>query len=126
MWTQTEAIELCRKLFAITPMHGMFPALTGGLLYKDGERKDCDIILYRHRQMNVNLPALGEALGKLGIKDEEGSDLWNWVSNAEDMEIVRWCNKALLNGKRIDFLLPDFDGPYNGADGSETELEDLI
>lgn len=40
MWTQKEAIELCVKIEAICPKYGCHVALTGGLLYKEGERKD--------------------------------------------------------------------------------------
>jgi hypothetical protein len=35
-------------------MHGIYPALTGGLLYKPGERKDIDIVLYSNRQDHPN------------------------------------------------------------------------
>ena len=48
---QNDGIELCKILYEkLSPM-GYFPALTGGLLYKEGHRKDIDILLYRHRQM---------------------------------------------------------------------------
>lgn len=43
-------IELCQELYKALSKSGFFPALTGGLLYKDGERKDIDIAIYRHRQ----------------------------------------------------------------------------
>lgn len=48
--TQKDGVELCRKLYPLLKEVGIFPAITGGLLYKDGERKDIDILLYRHRQ----------------------------------------------------------------------------
>tara|TARA_R110002020_G_scaffold225658_2_gene435748 strand:- start:1851 stop:2252 length:402 start_codon:yes stop_codon:yes gene_type:complete len=42
-----KAVELCGLLYQkLEPLH-IFPALTGGQLYKDGQRKDIDIILYR-------------------------------------------------------------------------------
>src|ERR1035437_5571090 len=50
-WTQTEAIELCVKVEAICPKYGCHVALTGGLLYKQGKRKDCDLLFYRIRQV---------------------------------------------------------------------------
>ncbi len=43
VWTQEEAIELCRIIEDICPQAGCHVALTGGCLYKDGERKDLDI-----------------------------------------------------------------------------------
>lgn len=52
-WTQEEAIQLCRLLEALAPTFGCHVALTGGCLYKDGERKDCDILLYRIRQVTA-------------------------------------------------------------------------
>ena len=51
-WTQPEAIALCKDLEAFAPEYGCHVALTGGLLYKDGPRKDVDIVLYRVRQVS--------------------------------------------------------------------------
>ena len=48
MCTQKDGIELCKLISE--NIKDAFPALTGGLLYKEGERKDIDIVLYRHRQ----------------------------------------------------------------------------
>jgi hypothetical protein len=49
---QRKAIQLCKKLESISPPFGLHVALTGGCLYKYGERKDVDIILYRIRQVH--------------------------------------------------------------------------
>ena len=43
-------IELCKKLYSELSRIGYYPALTGGLLYKNGLRKDIDIVIYRNRQ----------------------------------------------------------------------------
>ena len=51
MINQQKAIELCIELYEHLSPKGFFPALTGGQLYKDGNRKDIDIVIYRHRQM---------------------------------------------------------------------------
>lgn len=48
--TLEDGITLCKILEQTLKEAGLFPALTGGLLYKDGGRKDIDIVLYRHRQ----------------------------------------------------------------------------
>ena len=45
-----DGIDVCKCIYLALSGHGFFPALTGGLLYKDGDRKDCDIVIYRHRQ----------------------------------------------------------------------------
>ena len=41
---------MCADLYRVLEPHGYYPALTGGLLYKEGNRKDIDIIIYRNRQ----------------------------------------------------------------------------
>jgi len=64
-----KAIELCRTLEAIASRHGGHVALTGGCLYKSGERGDCDIIIYRHDcDIPVNFNAMVDALHSLGFK----------------------------------------------------------
>lgn len=51
--TINDGIELCKLIYNELSKFGFYPALTGGLLYKDGGRKDIDIVLYRNRQ-NLN------------------------------------------------------------------------
>lgn len=48
MWTLEEAVTLARLLEPIAQGNKMHVALTGGCLYKDGSRKDADIVVYRH------------------------------------------------------------------------------
>lgn len=51
MVNQDKAIKLCKVLYSkIGKDAGYFPALTGGQLYKEGSRKDIDVVIYRHRQ----------------------------------------------------------------------------
>ena len=52
MWTQQDAIALCKSLENIAPRYGAHVALTGGCLYKEGARKDVDIHFYRIRQVD--------------------------------------------------------------------------
>jgi hypothetical protein len=47
---QAYAIQICRKLYTVLAPLKIYPALTGGCLFKDGPRKDVDIVLYRNRQ----------------------------------------------------------------------------
>ena len=49
-WNLKEGVELCRQIEEICPQYGCHVALTGGTLYKDGERKDLDLLIYRIRQ----------------------------------------------------------------------------
>lgn len=46
---QQTAINLCKLVYDNVTDYHYFPALTGGTLYKDGERKDIDIVLYSRR-----------------------------------------------------------------------------
>lgn len=48
--TVDDGILLCQMLYPALKQIGLFPALTGGVLYKGGNRKDIDIVIYRHRQ----------------------------------------------------------------------------
>ena len=46
IWTQIEALKLCKEIEVFAPLYGFHVALTGGLLYKSGPRKDADILFY--------------------------------------------------------------------------------
>lgn len=94
-WTQREAIELCVAIESVCPPCGCHVALTGGALYKDGLRKDCDILFYRIRQSAIDPDCLWSELAKIGIK---------WLSG------FGWVHKAEYNGKKIDVFFPEEDG----------------
>lgn len=111
-WQQSEAIALCEQIERICPEFGCHVALTGGLLYKPGERKDADILFYRIRQVDeIDIGGLMDALGAIGI--EPGDDFG-------------WCYKATFQGKPIDFFFPERPGDYPTADDSlAAALDDL-
>ncbi len=94
-WTQAQAIELCVKLHAIAPNFGAHIGLTGGALYKAGERKDCDILIYRIRQASIDFPGLWAAFGGVGVVIDHD---------------FGFCVKAHLGAQRIDFLCPESPG----------------
>lgn len=97
-WTQADAIALCIELEAIAPDFGAHIGLTGGLLYKQGERKDVDIIIYRIRQVEaIDITGLFDAFELLGVRKVSG---------------FGWCHKATYQGKPIDFFFPEEDGEY--------------
>lgn len=103
VWKQEDAIALCRKIEAICPPFGCHVALTGGLLYKDGLRKDADLVLYRIRQYErIDVDGLFDALRTVGIERQTQGD--------------HWCIKASVNGYSVDFFLPDFGGDYATED----------
>lgn len=94
LWTQDEAIALCRRIEAVCPAHGCHVALTGGALYKDGTRKDAGILFYRIRQWEeIDVEGLFEALALMGIARTSDHG---------------WVLKALYNGvQSIDFFFPE-------------------
>lgn len=98
-WTQAEAIALCRKIEDLCPAFGCHVALTGGVLYKVGERKDLDILFYRIRQVDeIDVDGLFGALTKLGI---------------ERLNKGSFCAKATYRGRKIDCFFPEeLDGEY--------------
>lgn len=88
MWTQIQALRLCRRVEEFAPLYGYHVGLTGGCLYKEGWRKDCDLIFYPHQNGEPqNLPKLFESLERNGFKlgEEHG-----------------WMRKAIYDGKPID------------------------
>lgn len=93
MWLQQEAIELCRAVEAVCPAFGCHVALTGGLLYKDGPRKDCDLLFYRIRQRaSIREAALWKALKKIGLTH---------------LKSYGFCQKATYHGKTVDCFFPE-------------------
>jgi len=95
-WTQDEAIELCRLIEQISPEAGCHVALTGGCLYKDGERKDVDILFYSIRQTD-------------GI-DETKPQLLELLPSIPGLKIINdhgWCCKATYHGKSVDLFFPE-------------------
>src|SRR5689334_14125672 len=105
MWTQSEAITLCRVVESVAPSFGCHVALTGGLLYKDGPRKDCDTVFYRIRQADaIEIDNMFRALSAFGVVR---------VTTEH-----RFCVKATWGGKPVDCFFPEFDqGEY--ADDEE-------
>lgn len=112
VWVSAEAVDLCRRIEEVCPRHGFHVALTGGLLYKDGPRKDADLLFYRVRQrrpQTLDFSGLIAALSGIGLK-MHGVD-----------PAFEWCVRASWNGKPVDMFFPDAEeGEYG-----ETELSDL-
>lgn len=96
--TLKDAVKLCRLMELITPSFGAHVALTGGSLYKDGERKDIDIILYRIRQVEqIDYDGLFTALSLVGIVKVSG---------------FGWCYKLKWLDFDVDLLSPEeLEGP---------------
>ena len=93
-----QGVMLCRMLEEIAPSYGCHVALTGGCLYKDGERKDLDIIVYRIRQVEkIDVAGFLKAARDMGLKYVSG---------------FGFCIKADFVGTKIDFLFPEEQGKY--------------
>ena len=93
MSTLQDALELCRTIEPIAERCGGHVALTGGTLYKDGDRKDLDILIYRLRQVKAfDWDKFKRLSAVVGIY---------WGPD------YGWCKKAIWGGHRIDFFDPD-------------------
>jgi len=105
-WTQEDAVSLCRKIEEVCPAFGCHVALTGGCLYKDGSRKDLDILFYRIRQVEeIDADGLWEALAKLDVIFDRG---------------FGWCCKATYMGRPIDCFFPEEQGEYPPHETAES------
>jgi hypothetical protein len=112
MWTLQEAVNLCVELESFMPKLGLHVALTGGTLYKDGVRKDLDIVLYRIRQITLEEVNLDEIVYELG---EHG--FYN-------IRCYGFCMKCDWRGSQIDFLFPEPPGAFDAKTGYPVELSD--
>ena len=112
------AVLICREIEQVAPDFGCHVALTGGCLYKDGDRKDLDILFYRIRQIKeIDKDGLFKALEKLGMSDISG---------------FGWLHKAKHGVHSIDIFFPeeqegeDYDEWLANKKDETTTLKDLI
>jgi len=103
-WTQAGAIALCRLVERYAPVAGCHVALTGGCLYKDGDRADCDLIFYRVRQVKqIDIQKLLELLQyRVGFDHITGGG-WRYI--------------GYFNGMKVDLLFPE--APASASDDYE-------
>lgn len=105
MWELDDALlELIKNIEHAAPLAGCHVALTGGVQYKPGPRKDLDLLFYRIRQHEkIDYDLLFLLLEKLGI-----------TVSAH----YGWCHKASYQGKPIDiFFSEDKDAPSESGYG---------
>lgn len=112
-WSQVEAITFCRVLETFSPKYGAHISLTGGCLYRDGPRKDLDILVYRIRQ--------AESIDWHGFFNE---------CKTYGIELIHdygWCKKATWKGKDIDIFDPEDKSDFEyGSEGSDLECIDIF
>lgn len=110
-WTAQDAFPICALVEKIAPACGCHVALTGGVLYKDGPRKDLDLLFYRIRQVEeINMTLLWKLLEDVcGIKKISG---------------FGWCYKAkYADGRSIDCFFPEeLTGEYIAPDDEPEPL----
>ena len=89
-----EAEKLCRKMYDELSPEGYYPALTGGLLYKDGPRKDIDIVVFRNRQKHLSFEML---------------DIKNELEDMGFYDIIFYgfVTKARYDGLVVDLFNPE-------------------
>jgi hypothetical protein len=98
------AIELCTAIYNISADRGIFPALAGGTLYKEGERKDIDILLCNLSGGDVKYDCLA-ATATFG-------------HIIPSLILKKVCSgrvvKAVYKGVDIDFIYPEaaYDNTY--------------
>lgn len=109
-WNYLEAVALCKLVEKYAPACGCHVALSGGLLYKSGPRKDADLVFYRHRKAPVmNKTALLAVLGQNGFKVRADHG---------------FCVKATYRGKDVDLLFPEsYDADTYPEEDAELEVE---
>ena len=92
--TQQDGINLCKILYDKLSPLGFYPALTGGLVYKDGPRKDIDIVIFRNRQNHDSFETtqIFHILASVGVK------ITGWFG---------FVTKAEWNGFTIDLFNPE-------------------
>lgn len=108
------AQSICRVLYEHFSKYQVFPALTGGTLYKDGTRKDIDIVLFQ--------PAIDGELDsstKLTVKAptliQMETDLITELKALGFKEITDYTAviKCVYKGQSIDLILPQAgEGTY--------------
>lgn len=93
----SDGVYFAQLIESVCPQYGYHVALTGGCLYKDGYRKDIDLIIYRIRQ--VEKPDFHGLIHCL--ENEFGFSFLTIIDEG------RWCIKAQCYDVAIDLLFPE-------------------
>lgn len=99
-WELSEGVALAKKLEKALESCGYHVALGGGVLAKDGIRKDLDLFIYPHKAPDTFGGGwLWEALSSCGITHNQYRD----HSNYGDAKVVHQCKYR--DGRTIDLFL---------------------
>lgn len=105
-WTLQDGVALCTLIQELPSWKfHCHPALTGGLLYKRGPRKDCDIVIYQR----------GDTGGERKPIDWDG--LWTALEGIELLLIhdYGYVKKCSYKGRAVDIFDPTRDSDYPPA-----------
>lgn len=101
VWNLRAALELC-SMIEHHPKRGDFHvALTGGCLYRDGYRKDLDLLFYAHEDVELNENFLTKFLTQN-------------IGMVKVRKCNEWVTKYTYEGKPIDVfsVIRPTDGDY--------------
>lgn len=111
VWEQREGITLCTILEALAAQNDCHVALTGGLLYNVGPRKDCDIVVYRR----------GLFKGEKELPEFNRTQIEKDFSQVLTIQgTFTRVTKASFQGKPVDLLFVHELGSYDGEDKDDT------
>lgn len=99
-----KAVEICKKIYETLSPLGFYPALTGGTLYKDGLRKDIDIVIFRNRQLidKFEISHIQKPLESIGLYD---------------FNHYGFVTKCKFGSFDIDLFNPETEINFNDEDG---------
>jgi len=96
--TLGKALVLAKAVNHLVEPHGYFVALTGGLLYKEGPRKDIDLLLYKKRDAAVT--DIQQVMGLVEVR--------LGLTCIDKYELDRFCFRfTTKTGVRVDILFPE-------------------
>lgn len=114
------ALELCTLLEAHLAPQELHVGLTGGTLYKDGERKDIDLLVYTERQIYAQPENLFMILLECA----------NAIDHLTFDTFHGFVSKMIYKGVDIDVLYPEYSGagtyPIEDEKPKPLKLTDLL
>ncbi len=104
-WKKEDAIQVCVACEAVASQHKAHVALTGGVLYKIGERKDLDIVFYSHDSTTPDGPSYDKTAILAGLT------VIGFAIGTDSGRIV----KSKYCGEIVDLFFPEIQ--YQKASG---------
>lgn len=110
----TIAIELCSLIYELNK-DLIFPALTGGTLYKEGESKDIDIVVYQKRPIATMIKDVVDVKAfmtkQMHNNQPVTKEYFDFVTSLQAASCM--VAKGVYKGINIDILYPESqEGDY--------------